>query len=343
MVAAGRHRSARPRLRSGRGLRENAGPGLKAPQPDVAITNPDKTMYPAVGFTKADVIRYYTSVAPYLLPHLERRPVALKRYPDGIAGKSFWEKDAPRYRPPWVKTAAVPRVHGGPDIEYVLVNDARTLAWCANLAALELHPFLHRAPALHRPTAVVFDLDPGAGRDVLDCVEVAAILRDTLGRLGLRSFPKVSGSKGLQVYVPLNTPVTYHATGTFAYALARRLEGEHPRLIVSDMAKAKRADRILIDWSQNAWHKTTVAVYSLRAKRERPFVSMPITWHELSAAATRRDPGRLAFEPAAALARLSKRGDLFEPVLTLAQTLPNAFASAGAQPARRGEARTRTA
>lgn len=307
-------------------MRNSSQPGPKTLNAGVAITHPDKVLFPEVGFTKADLVRYYLAVAPYLLPHLRDRPVTLKRYPAGLGGRSFWEKDAPPYRPAWVRTAPVPRARGGRDIRYVLVNDRRTLAWCANLGAIELHPFLHRVPALHVPTMVVFDLDPGEGRDILDCGEVAERLRDTLDRLRLRSWVKVSGSKGLQVYAPLNTPVTYAATAAFAHTLARHLEAAHPGLVVADMAKASRPGRVLVDWSQNAEHKTTVAVYSVRAKRERPFVSLPITWDELAAARSRRIPGNLSFEPDAALARLARRGDLFADVLTLAQTLPDAFA-----------------
>jgi bifunctional non-homologous end joining protein LigD len=306
--------------------------------PDVALSNPDKVLFPAAGFTKADLRRYDLAVAPYMLPHLRNRPITLKRYPDGVLAKSFWEKDAPSYRPAWVKTTPVPRATGGRDIQYTLVNDARTLAWCANLAAIELHPFLHRAAAIHRPTTVVFDLDPGEGRDILDCAEVAVLLRDTLARLGLRSLVKVSGSKGLQLYVPLNTPVTYEATGTFAHTLARLLEDRHPHLVVSDMAKARRRNRIFIDWSQNAEHKTTVAVYSLRAKRDRPYVSMPVTWKELSAARAAHAPHLLSFEPDAALRRLERRGDLFRPVLTLAQALPPAFRGVSERSAGRSRA-----
>jgi bifunctional non-homologous end joining protein LigD len=294
----------------------------------VTISHPDKLLFPAARFTKADLVSYYVGVAPYLLPHLRGRPVTLKRYPGGAGGTSFWEKDAPAYRPGWVKTAAVPRARGGPDIRYVLVNDRRTLAWCANLGAIELHPFLHRASALGTPTAVVFDLDPGEGRDVVDCAEVAVRLREALERLGLRSFVKVSGSKGLQVYAPLNTKTTYEMTGAFAHALARVLEAASPRLVVSDMAKARRLGKVLIDWSQNARHKTTVSVYSVRAKRPRPFVSFPVTWDELAAARRRARADALSFEPAAALARLEQQGDLFAPVLTLKQALPESFAGA---------------
>jgi bifunctional non-homologous end joining protein LigD len=291
----------------------------------VTITHPDKVLFPAVGFTKADLAAYDAAVARYLLPHLRDRPVTLKRYPEGVGRRAFWEKNAASYRPAWVRTFPVPRAQGGPDVNYVLIDDRRTLLWCANVGAIELHPFLHRVPAIDTPTLIVFDLDPGEGVTILDCATVAFLLEDTLERLRLRSFVKTSGSKGLQVYVPLNTPTTYAATGAFAHALARLLEAEHPRLVVSEMAKARRRGKVFIDWSQNAAHKTTVAVYSLRAKRERPFVSMPLTWAELERARRRRRVEALDFGPDAALKRLAKVGDLFAPVLRMRQRLPEGF------------------
>jgi bifunctional non-homologous end joining protein LigD len=294
----------------------------------VQVSNPDKVLYPAVGFTKTDVVSYYLSAAPFILPHLRNRPVSFKRFPDGVGRPAFWEKDAPGYAPAWVKTFPVSRTGGGRPIRYVLVNDQRTLAWCANLAALELHPFLHRAPRIERPTLVVFDLDPGEGADIFRCAEVALRLREKLERLELQAFPKVSGSKGLQIYVPLNTAVSYDLTQPFARTLAELLAQEHPRLIIAEMARAQRKGKVFIDWSQNTLHKTTVAVYSLRAKRERPYVSMPVSWPELERALAARDRSRLEFEPEAALARLGKVGDLFAPVLKLEQRLPAAFAQA---------------
>jgi len=310
------HRTRRPRR------------AADAEPPGVTVSRPDKVLYPAVGFTKAQVVDYYAAVARFIIPHLEDRPVALHRYPDGVNGPSFWEKDAPRYRPSWIKTFPVPRRHSGePPIQYVLINDRRTLAWAANLANLELHPFLHRVPAIDRPTAIVFDLDPGEGADILTCARVAVVLKAVLDRLRLRSFPKVSGSKGLQLYVPLHTAVTYEATQPFARAIAALLERQHPQLIVADMAKRVRAGKVLIDWSQNAIHKTTVGVYSLRAKRERPFVSLPVTWRELEKALANEDAAGLSYEPDAALKRLARVGDIFAPVLTLRQELPSEIAS----------------
>ena len=207
-------------------------------------------------------------------------------------------------------------------INYILINDLATLAWAANLAALELHPFLHRAPKIDRPTHVVFDLDPGEGANILTCVEVAFLVRDLLARFHLKCFPKVSGSKGIQIYVPVNKTITYAATNSFAHATADLLAKQHPTLIVSEMAKALRRGKVFIDWSQNTQSKTTVGVYSLRAKRDRPFVSMPVKWEEMKKAARKADPENLFFEPKAALARLRKHGDLFAPVLKLKQQLP---------------------
>jgi bifunctional non-homologous end joining protein LigD len=289
---------------------------------EVPVTNLDKVLYPENGFTKAQVIDYYIRVSQYLLPHFENRPVTLKRFPDGVRGQAFYEKDAPGYAPEWVKTFPVPRRAGGTDIQYILINDLSTLVWCANVASLELHPFLHCVPEIQQPRSVVFDLDPGEGTDLLTCAEVAFLLRNVLRRLGLEAIPKVSGSKGLQVYVPLNTAVSYAATQPFARALADLLTKEHPNLIVAEMAKSQRPKKVFIDWSQNSDFKTTVGVYSLRAKRDRPFASLPVGWDELERALKSRKGDALFFEPEAALTRLSEVGDLFAPVLQLKQSLP---------------------
>src|SRR6266513_1084843 len=249
---------------------------------DARISNPGKILYPAAKFIKADAVDYYRKVATFLLPHFRNRPVTLKRYPDGVHGEAFYEKDAPGFTPDWVNTFPVPRREGGPDINYILIDDVATLTWAANMATLELHPFLHRVPKIQQPTHVVFDLDPGEGANIFNCAEVAFLLRDVLGKLRLRAFAKVSGSKGIQVYVPLNTEATYAATQPFACAMAELLEREHGDLVVSEMAKNLRVGKVFIDWSQNADHKTTIGVYSLRAKRPRPYVSMPVKWSELT-------------------------------------------------------------
>jgi bifunctional non-homologous end joining protein LigD len=292
---------------------------------DVPVSNLDKVLYPAVKFTKAQVINYYVRVSPLLVPHLKDRPVTLKRYPDGVHGEFFYEKDAPAFTPDWVKTFPVPRKTGESDIRYILINDLPTLVWCANLANLEIHPFLHRVPDLDRPTYVVFDLDPGESVNILSCANVAFLLKDVVARLGLECFPKTSGSKGMQVYVPLNTPVTYAITQPFARAVAQLLEQQHPSLVVSEMDKRLRRGKVLIDWSQNATHKTTISVYSLRANRERPFVSLPVTWKELEEMQNSKDPDALCLDDAAALARFEKTGDVFEPVLKMKQKLPPQF------------------
>jgi bifunctional non-homologous end joining protein LigD len=286
----------------------------------VALTNLDKVLYPS-GFTKGKVIDFYIRAGEYVLPHLKNRPITLKRYPDGINAAHFYEKDAPKYTPDWVRTFNVPRREGGA-IRYIVIDDLPTLVWCANTANLELHPFLHKAPHIDRPTAVAFDLDPGEGTDVLTCARVAFWLKEVFDAAGLESFAKVSGSKGMQVYVPLNTPVTYEQTQPFAKSLAERMEREHPDSVVSAMAKVKRAGKVFIDWSQNSDFKTTVAVYSLRAKRDEPYVSMPVTWEELQRALKKNDASRLQFDPDAALGRLEKLGDLWAAVLTRKQKLP---------------------
>ncbi|HEX3582138.1 MAG TPA: non-homologous end-joining DNA ligase [Thermoanaerobaculia bacterium] len=276
-------------------------------------------------FTKREAVRYYRRVAKVLLPHLKNVPLSFKRYPDTIGGEFFWEKDAPSFTPKWVKTVAVSRRgEGEPDIRYVVVNNLKTLTWLVEAGGIELHPFLHRAPKLDVATSVVFDLDPGAGADIEDCCEVALLLRDALEALKLKSFAKVSGSKGLQVYVPLNSNATHEATETFARFLAGTLARAHPKRIVSKMAKQLRANRVFIDWSQNADYKTTVSVYSLRANRERPYASMPLTWKEVEKHAP------LEFTPDAALRRIAKKGDLFAPVLKLKQKLPRGFSVAPA-------------
>lgn len=289
---------------------------------EVRLSNLDKVLYPETGFTKGQVIDFYIRISQYLLPHLRDRPVTLKRYPNGVRGKFFYEKDAPRFTPAWVKTFPVPRRAGGRDIRYILINDLATLVWCANMANLELHPFLHRAPHIDRPTSVVFDLDPGEGADVLACAEVAFLLKDVLEGSKLQAFAKVSGSKGMQVYAPLNTTVTYAATQPFARATAQRLERDHGDRIVSGMNKDLRQGKVFIDWSQNSDFKTTVGVYSLRAKRDRPFVSMPVSWEELRRAVKKGKAESLYFAPEEALNRLKKTGDIFAPALTLKQKLP---------------------
>src|SRR5450631_2322483 len=233
----------------------------------VDVTNLNKVFYPKSGFTKGQVIDYYIRVSRYLLPHLQNRPITLKRYPNGVEGFFFYEKQCPSGRPKWMKTIKVAKSDGG-EVNYCLMNDLPALVWAANLADLELHTFLHRAPVITRPTALAFDLDPGAPADMVLCCRVALWLRALFDGLGRQSFAKTSGSKGLQIYVPLNTATTYEQTKAFAHSLAEKMERKHPEHVVSRMQKALRKGKVLIDWSQNDEHKTTVNVYSLRAKSQ---------------------------------------------------------------------------
>ena len=285
------------------------------------VSNLEKVLYPSAGFTKRKVIDYYVRVAPFLVPHLAGRPLTMKRYPDGVDGEYFYEKNAPKHRPDWVKTAPVSSRHNRRTLEYILVDDLPTLVWLANLASLELHPSLSRAENLNCPTMMVFDLDPGPPANVVQCAQVALWLRELFEQFGLKSFPKTSGSKGLQIYVPLNTAVTYETTKSFAHAVARLLEERHPELVVSEMKKEVRGGKVFIDWSQNDEHKTTVSVYSLRA-RARPTVSTPVTWEEVEEAARKKKAEKLVFEAGQVLARCEKLRDLFAPLLTLEQKLP---------------------
>jgi bifunctional non-homologous end joining protein LigD len=288
---------------------------------EVPVSNLDKVFYPSTGFTKAQLIDYYIRVSPVLLPHLKDRPLTLKRYPDGVTGGFFYEKRCPRYRPDWVKTAAVWSDHYRTDIHFCLVNDLPSIVWAANLGDLELHTFLARANDVERPTMMVFDLDPGAPADILSCAQVGLWLNEELESFKLQSFPKTSGSKGLQVYVPLNTPVTYDQTKALSHQLAEQLETEHPEFVVSKMAKNLRTGKVLVDWSQNDRHKTTVCAYSLRAK-EQPTVSTPVEWDEIKDALKKKDATRLSFLSDEVLDRVEKHGDLFEPILKLKQKLP---------------------
>ncbi|HEX3318112.1 MAG TPA: DNA ligase D [Solirubrobacteraceae bacterium] len=287
----------------------------------LSLSNLNKVMYPATGFTKGQVTDYHARIAPVLLPHLHDRPLTLKRYPDGVDGPFFYEKQSPAHRPAWVQTAAIWSRHNARTIEYTLAQDLPTLVWLANLADLELHTSLALAADITRPTMLVFDLDPGEPAAVLECAQVALWVRDLFEALGLESCVKTSGSKGLQAYVPLNTPVTYDDTKPFAQAVAQLLEKQHPDLVVSSMAKELRKGKVLVDWSQNDEHKTTVNVYSLRA-RERPTVSTPLEWDEVASAVAAGDPDRLVFTSDDVLDRTQRLGDLFAPLLEREQALP---------------------
>ncbi len=299
---------------------EIAGASLDVDGHTVKLTNLGKVLYPGPGTTKGDVIAYYAAIAPVIVPHLIGRPVTLVRFPDGVDGKSFFEKHANRYRPDWVQTI---QMSAGKEamIDFVEVADVATLLWTANLAAIELHPSLSRAPNLGRPTALVFDLDPGPPATVVECCQVAILIRALLSQLSVDCWAKTSGSKGLQLYAPMNVDVTYDDTKPFAQAVASLLEHQHPELVVSKQKKTLRPGKVLIDWSQNDRHKTTVGVYSLRA-RELPTVSTPVTWDEVQACADGGDPLALRFDKDAVLARVEEHGDLFAPLLTVQQALP---------------------
>jgi bifunctional non-homologous end joining protein LigD len=278
----------------------------------LVLSNLDKVLYPAAGFTKAQVIDYYQRIAVVLLPHIAKRPVTIKRYPDGVDGKFFFQKNAPAH-PDWVPTARLPSpgsTKSRETIEYILGGDLPTLIWAANLAALELHTPMWRHPDAGRPDLLVFDLDPGPPATVVQCCAVARLLRPLLTGLGLDPVAKTSGGKGLQVYAAVSGMSSQQASD-LAKDLAERLEEEEPKLVVSRMTKALRPRKVLIDWSQNNAAKTTVAPYSLRA-REQPTVSTPVSWDEVEACKRARD---LVFTADDALARVAEHGDLFAPVL----------------------------
>jgi bifunctional non-homologous end joining protein LigD len=285
------------------------------------LTNLEKVFYPATGFTKGQVIDYYARIAPVLIPHLKNHPLTLKRYPNGVNEPPFFEKNATKYRPEWVKTVPIWSHGNQRDVNYILCNDLPTLIWVENLASIELHPSLSLAQDIMCPRSIVFDLDPGPPANIVQCCQVAIWLRTIFEHFKLQSFPKTSGSKGMQIYVPLNTKTSYDETKPLAHALARLLENEHPDLVVSDMKKAIRTNKIFVDWSQNDEHKTTVSLYALRA-RERPTVSTPITWDEVENCLKKKDAKLLVFETHQTLARVEKMGDLFAPLLELEQKLP---------------------
>jgi bifunctional non-homologous end joining protein LigD len=287
----------------------------------VSVSRLDKIFYPETGFTKGDMINYYVQISSALLPHLKDRALTLKRYPNGVQGEFFYEKKCPSHRPTWVKTRAIKRESKDDYIHFCVINDLPSLVWTSNLADVELHTSLAHSRKPDRPTMMVFDLDPGPPADIVLCSQVGLWLRDLLAGIGLQCFPKTSGSKGLQVYVPLNTPTTFDDTKAFAHALAKRLEATHPEQIVSRMLKKLRTGKVLIDWSQNDVHKTTVCVYSLRAK-DRPTVSTPVSWEEVEACLEAKDADRLVFESDEVVERVKTHGDLFAPVLELKQKLP---------------------
>lgn len=291
---------------------------------ELKLTNLDKVLYPEAGFSKGEVVDYYAKVAPVLVPHLAGRALTLRRFPEGVddTDAAFFEKRCPKHRPEWVKTT---RVLAGPhsgQIDFCVCDDLPTLVWMAQLAAIELHPSLSLGEKHERPTVLAFDLDPGPPAEVLDCARVALRLRELMEQVGLKSRVKTSGSKGLQVYVPLNTPVTYEDTRPFAQAIAQLLAKQTPDRVIAKMGKKTlRKGKVFIDWYQNNERKTTIAVYSLRA-RARPTVSTPVTWDEVESAVESEDADSLVFEAGEVLERVEEHGDLFAPVLELKQKLP---------------------
>jgi bifunctional non-homologous end joining protein LigD len=289
---------------------------------ELRLTNLDKVLYPKTGFTKGEMVDYYAKVAPAIVPHLSGRAVTLRRFPEGVEDldAAFFEKRCPKHRPKWVKTTRVGVERG--KIDFCVCDSLPTLVWMAQLAALELHPSLSLGRAPKRPTVLAFDLDPGPPADIVDCSRVALRLRELLTHLELECFAKTSGSKGMQLYVPLNTKVTYEETRPFAQALAKVVAKQTPDEVLAKMGKkTDRSGKVLIDWYQNNERKTTISVYSLRA-RERPTVSTPVTWEEVEKAAKSGKGDHLVFEASDVLKRIDEHGDLFAPVLELEQELP---------------------
>jgi len=289
----------------------------------LTLSNLDKVLYPSVGFTKAQVLDYYTRIAPVLLPHLRDRPLTLKRYPDGVEGKSFFEKNAPAHAPEWVRTARLASpgsTKKRETIDYAIVDDLPTLVWAANLASIELHTPLWRVAA-GQPDLLVFDLDPGPPATIVECARVAALLREILLADGLTPLAKTSGSKGMQLYCAVAAGFGAEQTSAYAKGLAQRLAGSHPDLVVWQMTKALRPGKVLVDWSQNNSAKTTVSVYSMRA-RPRPTVSTPVSWAEVTACAAAGDPEQMVFTTDDVLARVAADGDLFAELLTGGAPIP---------------------
>src|SRR4051794_6021636 len=286
----------------------------------LAIAHLDRVVFPGTGTTKGEVLDYYVRVADAMLAHLRDRLLHMHRYPEGVEGPRFWQKGCPEHRPDWIPTAPVWSRDKGQAIDYCVVQELAALLWAVNIGSIELHTSLHRRDDLHRPTAIAFDLDPGPGAGLLECAEVALRVRALLGELGLQSYAKTSGGKGLQVYVPLDGGATYAETKPVARTVAEVLEAQTPERVVSRMARSLRAGKVLIDWSQNTEHKSMVCAYSVRAK-ERPTVSTPLTWAEVEAAVDRGATSALVFEMGAVPERVAEHGDLFAPVLAQRQAL----------------------
>jgi bifunctional non-homologous end joining protein LigD len=288
---------------------------------DLTLSNLEKVFYPKAHFTKAHVLDYYQKISPVMLPHLRGRMLTLKRYPEGVEGEFFYEKRCPSYRPSWMKTKTIQSKRAEKEpIPYCQMEDLAGMVWVVNLASLEFHILLSTEKNPKRPTVMVFDLDPGAPADFSDCCRAALKIKKVFQRLNLEVFAKTSGGKGLHLYVPLNNTVTFDHTKSFAHSLAGFFEKHYPDEMTSQMKKNLRGGKVFIDWSQNDEHKTTVCVYSLRA-RERPTVSTPLKWTEVAVYSKKKN-GNLAFETEDVIKRVKKYGDLFAPVLTLKQKLP---------------------
>lgn len=285
----------------------------------LSLSNLNKVLYPELGFTKGEVIDYYSRIGPVMLPHVTNRCVTMKRYPDGVHKASFFNKRCPDHRPPFVNVARGPGESDGP-IDYCIIDSQAALVWAANMASLEIHLPMAYANDLATPNMVVFDLDPGEGTSIIECSQVALSLKQVLDAVGLEAFPKTSGSKGLQVYLPVNTPTTHGATAEFALAVGQLLTRQHPKQVLVNMNKAERKNKVFVDWSQNAHFKTTIGVYSMRAK-STPTVSTPVTWAEVADTA---EGEPLSFVTTEVLERVATLGDLFAPTLTLKQSLPQA-------------------
>jgi bifunctional non-homologous end joining protein LigD len=287
----------------------------------LVLSNLEKIMYPS-GFTKGEILQYYLRVSSVMVPHLKDRPLTLKRYPEGSSGGFFYEKRCPDYRPGWLPVVDVKAPESSDSIAYCTVNDVATLIWIANLASIEFHVLLSGGFGAERPTCMVFDLDPGEPAGLAECALVAQQIRRLLDRLKTACFIKTSGGKGMHLYVPLNTPVSFEQTSLFAQAIATFLERQHPNQVTSKMTKSLRRGKVLVDWSQNSSHKTTVSVYSLRAG-EYPSVSAPLKWDEVDRLARDRDAEKVRFDADATLRRIKRFGDLFAPVLSLRQRIPS--------------------
>jgi len=286
----------------------------------LAIRNLDRVIFPRTGTTKGELLDYYVKVADAILPHLEERQLHMHRYPEGVEGPRFWQKGCPDFRPDWMPLAPVWSRDKGETIDYCVVNELAALLWAVNIGSIELHTALHRRDDLHRPTVLAFDLDPGEGVGIAECCEVGLRLRELFARLDMRSFPKTSGSRGLQVYVPLNTDITYAVTKPLARRVAELLEAASPDAVVARMAKALRPGKVFVDWSQNTEHKSMVCAYSVRAK-QRPTVSTPVMWDEVEQASRTRNADHLVFELGDVPARIAAHGDLFADVLHLRQEI----------------------